>query len=154
MWGWVKRLGGFFFKKTINRTKVPIWIICSSRLSNRIYFLFTSMLHFSFIPLAAHVKKNRHKYQEDVTPSPCLKARKMHSKGQESGRPAHRPSCAEGTCTVAPYPGPSPDRPGGEAAILPCWGGHNAKTWPVLTGLVLKGEAFNPLQLLRLLYGN
>lgn len=56
------------------------------------------MLYSSFIPLAAHVKKNRHKYQEDVTSSSCLKARRMHGKGQESGRPAHSPSCPEGMC--------------------------------------------------------
>lgn len=130
MWGWVKRLGGcgVFFKKTITRTNASFWIICSSRLSNRIYFWFTSMLYFSFIPLNTDVKKNRHKYQEDGTPSPGLKVGKMHSKGQESCTPAHSPSCAEGMCTGAPYPGPSPDRSGGESAILPSWGGQNAKT--------------------------
>lgn len=153
MWGLVKTLGGGFKKKN-HQKKCTCLDHRFKSAFNRIYFWFRSMLYFSFIPLVAHVKKNRHKYQENVTPSLGLKARRKPSKGQESCRPAHRPHCPKGRCMVIPCSGPSPYRSGRQTVILPWWEGHKAQTWPVLTGLVLKWDVFSLLQLLRLLYGN
>lgn len=94
MWDWVKRLGGGFLWKPSPEQMYPSG--SSLQLSNRIYFWLLNTLDFSFFPLAAHVKKNRHKYQEDGIPSPAIKARKIRREGTGELQPRSQSQLSRG----------------------------------------------------------